>query len=192
MFIVNKFKENKIFRIFVIFVFAFILCGVTSSFAMKSYYKLDFSTGLVTATTLNVRSGPGVQYKVIATVNKKGVVKGISEGLTFININKDDKFGFVYEYVTVTVKKPYVNPTDIRLSSNSLNLGVGDTHTLKATVLPDDVTDSKVTWTSSNSKIASVDSNGNVKGIKAGTVTIKANCNGKSASFKITIKTPTK
>ena len=75
MFIVNKFKDNKFFRIIVVFIFAFIICGVTSSFAMKSYYKLDFSTGLVTATTLNVRSGPGVQYKVIATVNKNEYVR---------------------------------------------------------------------------------------------------------------------
>lgn len=43
---------------------------VTTSLGMQSYYKLDFSTGLVTATTLNVRSGPGVQYKIVATVNK--------------------------------------------------------------------------------------------------------------------------
>ena len=31
----------------------------STSFGMQHYYKLDFSTGLVTASTLNVRSGPG-------------------------------------------------------------------------------------------------------------------------------------
>jgi len=33
---------------------------------MQHYYNVDFSTGLVTATELNVRSGPGTQYKVVA------------------------------------------------------------------------------------------------------------------------------
>ena len=42
----------------------------TTSFGMQHYYKVDFSTGLVTATTLNVRSGPGTGYKVVATVKK--------------------------------------------------------------------------------------------------------------------------
>lgn len=44
-------------------------------FGMQHYYKLDFSTGLVTATTLNVRSGPGIGYSVIATVNKNDYIR---------------------------------------------------------------------------------------------------------------------
>ena len=57
--------------------FAFILafCVFTVSFGMEHYYKLDFSTGLVTATTLNVRSGPGIGYKVVTTVNKNEYIR---------------------------------------------------------------------------------------------------------------------
>ena len=56
-------------------VFALVLCGLTTSFGMQHYYKLDFSTGLVTASKLNVRNGPGTQYKVIATVNKNEYIR---------------------------------------------------------------------------------------------------------------------
>ena len=42
---------------------------------MQHYYKVDFSTGLVTATTLNVRSGPGTGYKVVATVKKNEYIR---------------------------------------------------------------------------------------------------------------------
>ena len=42
---------------------------------MQSYYKVDFSTGLVTATTLNVRSGPGTAYSVVTTVNSGEYVR---------------------------------------------------------------------------------------------------------------------
>lgn len=45
-----------------------------------------------------------------------------------------------------------------------------------------------LTWKSSNNGIATVDANGNVKGVKAGTATITASCGGKSATFKITVK----
>ena len=57
--------------------FAFVLafCVFTVSFGMEHYYKLDFSTGLVTATTLNVRSGPGIGYKVVTTVNKNEYIR---------------------------------------------------------------------------------------------------------------------
>lgn len=49
---------------------------------MQHYYKLDFSTGLVTATTLNVRSGPNTKYPIVATVKKNEYVRvlaGIGE-----------------------------------------------------------------------------------------------------------------
>ena len=42
---------------------------------MQHYYKLDFSTGLVTASRLNVRSGPGTGYSVVTTVNKNEYVR---------------------------------------------------------------------------------------------------------------------
>ena len=36
----------------------FVVGTLTKSFGMQHYYKVDFSTGIVTATKLNVRSGP--------------------------------------------------------------------------------------------------------------------------------------
>lgn len=68
-------KKKSILKFAMIIVFIFVICGVTNSFAMQHYYKVDFSTGLVTATTLNVRSGPGTQYKVIATVSKNQYIR---------------------------------------------------------------------------------------------------------------------
>lgn len=75
-------KKKTILKIMMILVFTLSVCRLSVSFGMKHYYKVDFSTGLVTATTLNVRSGPGTQYKVITTVNKNEYVRvfaGIGE-----------------------------------------------------------------------------------------------------------------
>ena len=57
-------------------VIAFLIIFVCSnSFGMQHYYKLDFSTGLVTATILNVRSGPGVTYNVVTTIKKNEYIR---------------------------------------------------------------------------------------------------------------------
>ena len=67
--------NKKIVFIIVFLTVVFVISAITISFGMQSYYKVDFSTGLVTATNLNVRSGPGTQYKVVATVNKNQYIR---------------------------------------------------------------------------------------------------------------------
>ena len=73
----------------------------------------------------------------------------------------------------------------LRLSKQSVTVGVGKTVTLKATVSG---ISKKVTWQSANKKIATVSSKGVVKGIKAGTTTVIAKANGITARCKITVK----
>lgn len=68
-------KKKIIFRITAIIVFAIIVGTLTTSFGMQHYYNVDFSTGLVTASKLNVRSGPGTNYKIIASVNKNEYIR---------------------------------------------------------------------------------------------------------------------
>ena len=52
-----------------------VIMKFTISFGMQNYYNAGFTTGLVTATTLNVRSGPGISYKTIATVKKNEYIR---------------------------------------------------------------------------------------------------------------------
>lgn len=52
-----------------------LIFACSTSFGMQHYYKLDFSTGLVTASKLNVRSGPGTGYSIVTTVNKNEYVR---------------------------------------------------------------------------------------------------------------------
>ena len=65
-----KLKKKYILLTTMLMVFILLISKFSSSFGMQYYYNVDFSTGLVTATTLNVRSGPGIQYKVVANVKK--------------------------------------------------------------------------------------------------------------------------
>ena len=53
-----KIKKKTILMIILLIIFIVAITKLSTSFAMQNYYKLDFSTGLVTASSLNVRSGP--------------------------------------------------------------------------------------------------------------------------------------
>ena len=68
-------RKKTIFKASAILLFTMIICIFTNSFGMQHYYKVDFSTGLVTATTLNVRSGPGTSYGIVATVKKNEYIR---------------------------------------------------------------------------------------------------------------------
>lgn len=80
-------------------------------------------------------------------------------------------------------------PASIKLNKSSSSVYVGKSIKLKATVKGKS---SKVTWSSSNKKIATVSSSGKVTGKKTGKVTIYAKANGKTAKCTVTIKKLTK
>ena len=66
---VSSSKKKKIIKYTMIISFVLVACIFTKTFGMQHYYNVGFTTGLVTATKLKVRNGPGIQYKVIDTVN---------------------------------------------------------------------------------------------------------------------------
>ena len=80
------------------------------------------------------------------------------------------------------------NPTYVTLNKSTLTLGAGEKYGLIKTVSPSNANQS-CKWSSSNSTVASVDSNGKVTAKKAGTsnITVKT-ANGKSAACKVTVK----
>ncbi|MBD7911443.1 Ig-like domain-containing protein [Clostridium cibarium] len=76
----------------------------------------------------------------------------------------------------------------ISLNKTSECLEVGQADNLITTVTPDNTTDKNVTWASSDSSIATVDSNGKVTALKAGTVNIIATTtDGSNLSTKCTV-----
>ena len=103
-------KKKNILKTIVICVFALIICKYTTAFGMQHYYNVDFSTGLVTATELNVRSGPGTQYRIVATVKKNEYIRVFAGvGSWYIVQVEGDYIG--------AVSKKYVKP--IYLSSSN-------------------------------------------------------------------------
>lgn len=81
----------------------------------------------------------------------------------------------------------------IKLDATSKTLAVGESFTLKATVEPSDADNKKVNWSSSNTTIATVDKDGNVKALKAGSCKITATTDDGSytADCEITVSIAT-
>lgn len=111
-------KKKNILKFLVLTVFIFTICRYTTAFGMQHYYKLDFSTGLVTATTLNVRSGPGTQYKIVTTVDKNEYIRVFAGvGDWYIVQVEGDYIG--------AVSKKYIKP----IYPNSSNTGSNENST---------------------------------------------------------------
>ena len=114
----------------------------------------------------------------VATVNSTGVVTAVANGTTTITATTNDGTN-ISTSCTVTVNIIIrVLATGVTLNQSAITLTTaGETATLTATVAPADVTDGSVTWTSSNTSVATVNSEGVVTAVANGTATITATTN---------------
>ena len=107
----------------------------------------------------------------VAAVSKDGVVTAKKAGKATIVAKAADESG-KYASCVVTVTEAKKEVTGVTLNKSSLNLGVGGSEVLSATVLPVDATNKQVTWLSSTPSIATVSQSGVVTGVKEGTTQI--------------------
>ena len=77
--------------------------------------------------------------------------------------------------------------TEVKITSIVTEVTADDSITLKVSVSPDNASDKTVTWSSNNEDIATVDSNGVVKGVAAGKATITAKAGEKTDTVEITV-----
>ncbi len=103
-----------------------------------------------------------------ASVDEYGVVTGVSKGSAVITARAADGSGR-YGTFTVTVKQ---QPEEITLSRDDIQLKAGNYVTLKATVKPDITNDKTVTWSSSDTSVAKVNTSGRVTAVEPGTAVI--------------------
>ncbi len=123
----------------------------------------------------------------IATVTPNGKVKGISQGTVTIDATS---FGGVTNSVTITVR---TKATSIDVNKTTETITVGSSTELSITAIAPDGCNDKITWTTSNKRVATVtpSSDGRsatVEGLKKGTVTITVKAgSGKYKKVKIIV-----
>ena len=115
----------------------------------------------------------------VATVDSNGKVTALAPGTTTITGTTED--GDKTAACTVTVVRPVIS---VSLDKTQATIDEGKTLQLTATVTPDDATNKEVTWSSSNTSVATVDANGLVTGIKKGetVITVTAKDGNKTAT----------
>ena len=161
--------------------------NTTNATIKLGYTKKLTATVLPTNATLSYviwnSSNPDV-----ATVDENGVITGIGAGTATITATAADGNG-VKATCKVTVTED-IKVASVTLNKKEVTIKAGNTQALTATVSPSNATMKSVTWKSSNPKVATVDENGVVTGISAGTATITATAadgSGVKASCKVTI-----
>lgn len=102
----------------------------------------------------------------VASVSQTGKVTGVAVGSAIIMVRTSKGES---AYCNVTVQEA---AKGVQLNFTEKTIYAGNTFKLRATLIPDGVTNTKVTWTTTNEKIATVSAAGTVKGIKPGTVII--------------------
>lgn len=105
----------------------------------------------------------------IATVDENGKVTAIAPGETVISAWGESKYGICM----VTVKPASIHVDGVSLNKTSLTLEVDEAETLVVTISPANATNTSVLWTSSNTSVAVVDAEGNIKALAPGITTIQ-------------------
>jgi uncharacterized protein YjdB len=124
-----------------------------------------------------------------ATVNSSGVVTGVGAGSATITATSSGVSGT--SAITVTAGPPPAPVvTTVTVAPASTSIVAGATTTLQATVKDQNgnvMTGQTVTWSTNNAPAATVNSNGVVTGVAAGSATITATCSGKTGTSSITV-----
>ncbi|MFQ9515238.1 MAG: Ig-like domain-containing protein [Eubacterium sp.] len=122
--------------------------------------------------------------ETIASVDENGLVTANAVGTTTITATA---VSGVKAECTITVK---IAPTEVVLDKTLVELTEGEKVTVTATVGPDNATDKTVQWYSDNTNVATVDENGNITAVKAGTanITVTTNDGNVTAICKVTVK----
>lgn len=162
--------------------------GVTLNKTSLSMTEGDTQTLTATITPSNA-TNKNVSWissnSSVATVNSNGSVSAVKVGTAVITATTED--GGKSASCMITVKP--ISVTGVSLNQTNLTMIVGDTQTLSATVIPSNATDKSVSWTSSNTAVATVSSSGVVSAKATGnaTITVTTTDGGNTSSCSIKV-----
>lgn len=123
--------------------------------------------------------------EAVASVSDDGEVTALSAGTADITVSS----GEISATCAVTVKEPVIPVESVSLDVQQIELGIGETYALQATVLPENATNKGIKWSSDDSEIATVDESGLVTAVSLGetVITVITDDGSKTASCMLTV-----
>lgn len=137
---------------------------------------------------LHIRSGPGTEYSTVIKLNEGDQMTRIAKSINtqWDKVRLDNGIeGYVFRDYTREIK--IIDVKNISLNKTSVELNVGETVDLVATITPSDATNKNISWSSSDNNIATVE-NGKITAKNPGSVTIEARSNNNiTATCKVNV-----
>lgn len=153
------------------------------------------NSSVISSTTASTAIGTSTSVITIPTGNLTwSQLSGYGSGFSIeIPLRpSSSQYPYVYVYgaeIEVTYTAETVHPTSVSVSPSTASIEAGETVQLTETVLPSNATDKSVTWSSSNTSVATVNSSGLVTGVSAGsaTITVTTVDGSKTATCAVTV-----
>lgn len=141
----------------------------------------------------SISNMPGYLLQYRAHVQNIGWMNWVSSGTNITDSNYTGTVDKDLRIEAIQIRLVKSSVDSIALDKNSCNLFTGQTDTLKANIQPTYASNQSVTWTSSNTSVATVDNTGNVTAVSVGTAAITATTidGNKTASCAVTVNSPT-
>lgn len=155
-------------------------------------FEQDNTKVYCNATNVNIRTGPSTSYEIIMTVNKQDkmtrIAKGIQSGERWDKVILENGIvGYIFKnYVT---EMPPVQIERIDVNIDNTTIQKGERKKLQVTISPQEASNHKVLYTSSNPNVVTVDNEGNIIAIRSGkaTITVKAEENNVQNQIEIAV-----
>ena len=145
-------------------------------------------------TSLNVRSGPGTSYESLTTIpsgtKMTRIAKGKQKGELWDRVKLESGLvGYVFQ--TYVEEVPDVQVEKITLSLDKTTINKGERIKIKASISPEDAVDKTLKYSSDNTSVATVSSDGYIQGISSGSAKITAKAsNGVTGTINIKVYSP--
>lgn len=144
------------------------------------------------ATNVNIRTGPSTSYDIITTIsngyNMVRIERGNQLGEKWDKVVLENGIiGYIYQSYVTEVPEAQIEKIDIIIDNTILQKG--EYKQLQVNILPQEASNKKVFYSSSNPKIATIDNSGKVKAIRSGetTIIVKSEENNVQNQINITV-----
>ena len=147
------------------------------------------------ATNVNIRTGPSTSYEVITTVTNPDkmtrIKKGKQQGERWDKVILENGIvGYIFQNYVTEVPNAQIERIDLSIDNTTLQKG--ERKQLQVTISPEEASDHKVIYSSSNPNVATIDDKGVIHALTSGTttITVKAQESSVQNSIEINVFSP--